>query len=124
MFVTPAYAQDAVTAPNPFLQFIPLVLMGVVFYFLLIRPQQQARKRHAAMVAAVGRGDEVVTAGGLLGKVVRAPDGPECTVQIADGVVVTVVKATLTDVRGKDAIKTPANDPAPKGTKSRTRTKG
>lgn len=119
MFFTPAYAQTAaVPAPNPFLQFVPLILMGVVFYFLLIRPQQQARKRHAAMVAAVGRGDEVVTAGGLVGKVVRAPDGPECTVQVADGVVVTVVKATLTDVRGKE-MKPAANDPAPRKNKKK-----
>lgn len=122
MFFTPAYAQAAPAAPSPLLQFVPLLLMGVVFYFLLIRPQQQARKRHAAMVAAVKRGDEVVTAGGLLGKVVRAPDGPECTVQIADGVVVTVVKATLTDVRGKDGMKPPANDAAaPRGRKAKTK---
>jgi preprotein translocase subunit YajC len=120
MFFSSAYAQAATpVAPNPFVQFIPLVLMVLVFYFLLIRPQQQARKKHAAMVAAVKRGDEVVTAGGIVGKVIRAPEGLECTVEIADGVTVNVVKSTLVDVRGKGAMKPPANDAAakPKTTK-------
>lgn len=102
MFITPAFAQEAaVQAPNPFFQLIPFILMAVVFYFLLIRPQQQARKRHQEMVSAIKRGDTVVTAGGLVGKVVKAPDGEEATVEIADGVQVTVVKSTLSDVRSR-----------------------
>ena len=105
MFLSPAYAQDAAVAgPSPLASLIPFLLMGLVFYFLLIRPQQQQRKRHMAMVEGIKRGDQVVTAGGLLGKVVRAGDGPEVTVEIADGVQVTVVRATLTDVRGRDGV--------------------
>ena len=102
MFISTAYAQDAVAGPSPIASLIPFLLMGLVFYFLLIRPQQQQRKRHMEMVSSIKRGDQVVTAGGLLGKVVRAGDGPEVTVEIADGVQVTVVRATLTDVRGRD----------------------
>ncbi|MBB4660350.1 preprotein translocase subunit YajC [Parvularcula dongshanensis] len=102
MFLSAAYAQDAAAQqPNFFTSLIPFVLMAVVFYFLLIRPQQQARKKHQAMVAGVKRGDEVLTSGGILGKVVKAPEGDECTIEIAEGVQVRVVKATLTDVRGK-----------------------
>ena len=103
MFFSTAYAQDAaVPGPSPLAQLIPFLLMGLVFYFLLIRPQMQQRKRHMAMVEGIKRGDQVVTAGGLLGKVVRAGDGPEVTVEIAEGVQVSVVRATITDVRGRD----------------------
>ena len=129
MFFSTAYAQDAVPGPSPLAQIIPFLLMGLVFYFLLIRPQMQQRKRHMAMVDGIKRGDQVVTAGGLLGKVVRAGDGPEVTVEIADGVQVTVVRATITDVRGRDgqskltgtgksAPGKPANDAATPKTKS------
>ena len=115
MFLSTAYAQDAApAAPSAFSSLIPLLLMGLVFYFLLIRPQSQARKRHLAMVSSVKRGDQVVTAGGLLGKVVRAgADSDECVVEIADGVQVTVVKATLTDVRGKDGASKAAGKGSP-----------
>lgn len=99
MFFSSAAAQTPGAAPGPGIDFlIPMVLMFVVFYFLLIRPQQQARKKHQAMVAAVKRGDTVVTAGGIVGKVTKVSDGPNVTVQIADGVNIEVVKATLTDV--------------------------
>ena len=105
MFFSTAYAQDAAVAgPSPIASLIPFLLMGLVFYFLLIRPQQQQRKRHLEMVSSIKRGDQVVTAGGLLGKVVRAGDGPEVTVEIAEGVQVTVVRATITDVRGRDGV--------------------
>ncbi len=88
------------TGMDSLMQFVPLILIFVVFYFLLIRPQQQARKKHTAMIASVKRGDTVVTAGGLVGKVVKVtkPEDPEVTIEIADGVHVNVVKATLTDV--------------------------
>jgi preprotein translocase subunit YajC len=95
-------AAPAAPAPNMILQLLPFILIFVIFYFLLIRPQQQARKRHAAMVDAVRRGDKVVTAGGLLGKVVRAGDGAEIEVELAEGVVVSVIKHTLTDVKSKN----------------------
>lgn len=115
MFFSSAYAQTAGAAPaGPGLigSLIPFLLMGLVFYFLLIRPQQQQRKKHLEMVSAVKRGDTVLTAGGILGKVVRAPDGDECTVEIAEGVQVTVVKQTLTDVRPKGAMKAANDAPA------------
>ena len=81
---------------------ILMAAMVAIFYFLLIRPQQQARKKHMDMVEAVRRGDTVVTAGGLVGKVTKVPEGStEITVELADGVQVSVIKATLSDVRSK-----------------------
>lgn len=83
------------------------VLLGAVFWFFLIRPQQARMKQHAAKIAATKRGDTVVTAGGIIGKVTKVDDN-EVEVEIASGVKVKVVKATLTDVllpTGK-----PAND--------------
>ena len=121
MFFSSAYAQEAGAAGTPSLiaNLIPFLLMGLVFYFLLIRPQQQQRKKHMAMVQAVKRGDTVLTAGGILGKVVKAPEGDECTVEIAEGVQVNVVKATLTDVRPKGGMAKPANDAPAKPSKKR-----
>ncbi|WOI52002.1 preprotein translocase subunit YajC [Parvularcula sp. LCG005] len=103
MFFSQAMAQttDAAPGPSGLSTLIPFVLMFVVFYFLLIRPQQNARKKHMEMVKGVQRGDQVVTSGGILGKVVRASDGDEIVVEIAEGVQVTVVKQTLTDVRSR-----------------------
>ena len=104
MFFSQAMAQTADGAGPPgggLMQLIPFVLMFVVFYFLLIRPQQQAQKRHREMVANVKKGDMVVTAGGILGKVIRAGEGDEIVVEIADGVNATVVKQTLTDVKSR-----------------------
>ena len=87
---------------DPFLSsLIPLVLLFGIFYFLIIRPQQQRAKAHQAMVAAVKRGDTVVTAGGLIGKVSKVKDDGEVMVEIADNVQVRVLKSTLTEVRSK-----------------------
>ena len=80
---------------------IPLILLFGIFYFLIIRPQQQRMKAHQAMVAAVKRGDTVVTAGGLIGKVSKVKDDNELLVEIADNVQVRVLKSTLTEVRSK-----------------------
>jgi preprotein translocase subunit YajC len=80
---------------------IPLILLFGIFYFLIIRPQQQRVKAHQAMVAAVKRGDTVVTAGGLIGKVSKVKDDGEVLVEIADNVQVRVLKSTLTEVRSK-----------------------
>lgn len=107
MLITPAYAQAAGAAPNPLIQLAPLIFIFVIFYFLLIRPQQQARKKHAEMVANVRRGDVVVTAGGIIGKVTKVLEGDEIMVELADNVTVKVLKATLNDVRSKSQ---PAND--------------
>lgn len=80
---------------------IPLVLLFGIFYFLIIRPQQQRMKAHQTMVSAVKRGDTVVTAGGLIGKVSKVKDDGELLVEIADNVQVRVLKSTLTEVRSK-----------------------
>ena len=87
---------------DPFLlNIVPLILLFAIFYFFIIRPQQQRVKAHQAMVAAVKRGDTVVTAGGLIGKVSKVKDDGEVLVEIADNVQVRVLKSTLTEVRSK-----------------------
>ncbi len=87
---------------DPFLlNILPLVLLFGIFYFLIIRPQQQRMKAHQAMVAGVKRGDTVVTAGGLIGKISKVKDDGEVIVEIADNVQVRVLKSTLTEVRSK-----------------------
>lgn len=91
----------AAPAPNPLTSLVPFLLIFVVFYFLIIRPQQNARKKHQAMVEGVKRGDTVVTAGGLVGKVTKVGDGAEISVKLGENVEVQVIKQTLTDVRVK-----------------------
>jgi len=81
--------------------FIPLIAIVAIMYFLMIRPQQQQRKAHEAMVAALRRGDEVVTAGGLKGKVTKVKDDEEVEVQLAEGVKVRVVRPTIARVVNK-----------------------
>ena len=80
---------------------LPLVLIFVVFYFLLIRPQQKKVKQHQAMVEALRRGDQVITQGGLIGKVTKVKEDGEIEVEIAEGVKVRVVKATIASVMSK-----------------------
>ena len=102
MILSPAYAQAGeAAAPNALVQLAPLVFIFVIFYFLLIRPQMTARKKHQEMVSNVRRGDTVVTAGGIIGKVTKVLEGDEVMVELADKVQVRVVKATLSDVRNK-----------------------
>jgi preprotein translocase subunit YajC len=114
MFATPAYAQAAGAATAPggatafLVQMMPLVLIFVIFWFLLIRPQQQRMKQHRAMIEAVKKGDSVVTGGGLIGKVTKV-EGDTVEVEIATGVKVKAVKSTLTDVTPLGGSK-PAND--------------
>ena len=100
-----AYAQAAGGAqPNAFVQLLPLVLIFVVFYFLLIRPQAKRAKEHKAMVAALAVGDEVVTAGGIIGKVTETGD-QFLTVELADGVRVKVQRHTIGAVLPKGTLK-------------------
>ena len=82
-------------------QFIPLLLIFGIMYFLLIRPQQKKMKEHQAMVNGMRRGDKVVTAGGMFGKVVKVHDEGEIEVEIADGVKVRVVQSTIAQVVSK-----------------------
>ena len=88
------------------LQMLPLLFVFIIFYVLMIRPQQRRAKAHAATIAAVQKGDEVITAGGIRGKVTKVGDD-EVEVEIAAGTKVKVVKATLSHVLGKSK---PAND--------------
>lgn len=113
MFATPAFAQTAGAAagggPQEMLmQFLPLIGLVVLFYFLMIRPQQQRMKTHQAMIANVKRNDTVVLNSGVIGKVVRVED-KEVGVEIAQGVSVKVVKSMISDVRVKGE-PAPAND--------------
>lgn len=104
MFVTPAFAQDAAAAPDGaavFAQFLPIILIFVIFYFLLIRPQQKKMKEHRAMVEALRRGDQVVTSGGIVAKVSKVQDDGMVEVEIAEGVKVKVLKHTITTVLNK-----------------------
>ena len=99
MFVTPAYAQAAggAGAGAAFAQFIPLILIFAIMYFLMIRPQQKRAKQHREMVSALKKGDQVVTQGGIIGKVASVRDD-EIEVEIASGVRVRVVRATVAQV--------------------------
>ena len=83
------------------MQIVPLIAVFAIMYFLLIRPQQQRMKNHRKMVEAVRRGDTVVTAGGIVGKVAKVRDDGEVVVEIAENVQVRVVKGTLSEVRPK-----------------------
>ncbi|MBC6416959.1 MAG: preprotein translocase subunit YajC [Rhodospirillales bacterium] len=113
MFITPAYAQDAGGA-DVVMQFLPIVLIFVVFYFLLIRPQQKRAKEHRNMVANLRRGDRVVTGGGFVGQVSKVIDDNEVQVEIADGVRVRVVRSTITTVLDRSGAP-PAAAPARRG---------
>jgi preprotein translocase subunit YajC len=90
--------------PNALMQLLPLILIFVVFYFLLIRPQAKRAKEHKAMVAALATGDEVVTSGGILGKVTEAGE-QFLTVEVAEGVRVKVQRHTVSTVLPKGTIK-------------------
>jgi preprotein translocase subunit YajC len=110
MFIANAYAQTASGLPaslSSLVQFAPLILIVIVFYFLLIRPQQTQQKTLKAMLAALKRGDRVVTAGGIIGTVKKAAEGAtELDVEIAPNVTVSVVRSTITAVINP----VPAND--------------
>jgi preprotein translocase subunit YajC len=103
MFVTPAYAQAAGDAAGPgaLQAFLPIILIFVVFYFLLIRPQQKKMKQHKEMLGAVRRGDKIVTGGGIVGTVTKVVDDAEVTVEIAEGVKVRVQRALISSVLAK-----------------------
>ena len=87
---------------DPFIStMFPLLMLFGIFYFLLIRPQQQRMKAHRQLVESVKRGDTVVTAGGLIGKVAKVKDDGEIMVEIADNVQVRVLRSTLSEVRSR-----------------------
>ena len=113
MFVTAAIAQEAgAAAPGMggadlLIQFAPILLLVVIFWLLIFRPQQKRMKAQQAMLSAITRGDTVVTTGGIVGKVTKAVDGEDLEVQIADGVRIKVVRGMISDVRTKSQ---PVND--------------
>ncbi|MDA7564583.1 preprotein translocase subunit YajC [Pelagibacteraceae bacterium] len=82
-------------------QFIPLILIFVIFYFLLIRPQQKRIKEHKSMVDSLNRGDDIVTSGGIVGKVVRVLEDDKAEVEIAENVTVKIIKSTVSQVLSK-----------------------
>jgi preprotein translocase subunit YajC len=99
MLISPAYAQDLTSMFGSASQFLPLVLIFGVFYFLLIRPQQQRAKEMKAMLAALKRGDRVVTGGGILGVVQKIKEGSnEVEVELGPNLRVTVLRETITTV--------------------------
>ncbi len=100
MFVTPAFAQEA-GGFGAFGSFIPLILIFVIMYFLLIRPQQKKVKDHRKMVDSLRRGDKVVTQGGLIGRVTKVKEENELEVEIAQGVTARVVRSTIAQVLTK-----------------------
>jgi preprotein translocase subunit YajC len=104
MFVTEALAQTT-GAPaggaDLLIQFAPFVLIFVIMYFLLIRPQRQKAQRHRDMISNVRRGDTIVTAGGLIGKVAKVVDDSEVQVELSEGVKVRVVRGMIAEVRSK-----------------------
>jgi preprotein translocase subunit YajC len=106
MFITPAFAQGMPSflggdSGNMIVQFMPLILIIVIMYFLVLRPQQQRMKRHQEMVKALRRGDTVVSNGGLVGKVTKVVDDEQVEVEIADGVRVRQMRSMVSEVRAK-----------------------
>ena len=114
MFVTSAVAQDTTAPVAPSLgagdllvQFAPILLLVVIFWLLIFRPQQKRLKAQQAMLSAITRGDTIVTSGGIVGKVTKAVDGEDLEVEIAQGTRVKIVRSMVTDVRSKS---NPVND--------------
>jgi len=103
-FISPAWAQAGGQA-DPIMSFLPLIIIFVLFYFLLIRPQHKRQKEHRQMVEALEAGQEIVTGGGVLGKVTDVGD-LWVTVEVADGVSVKVQRSTVAALMPKDTIKT------------------
>jgi preprotein translocase subunit YajC len=105
MLISPAYAQSSgmsgMMDQSAVLQFLPLALIFVVFYFLLIRPQQQKQKQHKTMIDALRRGDRIVTGGGVLGTVSKVVGPEEVEVDIATGVRIRVLRSTIASVLAK-----------------------
>jgi len=108
--ISPAYAQDAAGGAGIVMQLLPLVLIFVVFYFLLIRPQQNKMKQHREMLGQIKRGDRIVTAGGIVATITKVKEGSdEIEAEIAPNVRVSVVRGTITSLIRPEA----ANDEKP-----------
>ena len=103
MFFTPAYAQAAGSGGfgSTFGSLIPLLLIFAIMYFIIIRPQQKKAKEHNQMVAALKRGDQVLTQGGIIGKITKVKDEAEIELEIASNTKVRVMKSTIVNVLSK-----------------------
>jgi preprotein translocase subunit YajC len=102
MFVTPAYAQTAGATPDALISILPFVLIFVIMYFMIIRPQRTQLKKRGDMLSAIRRGDTVVTGGGFVGKVTKVNDGSdELEVDLGNGLKVTAIRQTIAEVRVK-----------------------
>jgi len=109
MFVTAALAQSTGTPAAPgaggisdlLIQFAPILLLVVIFWLLIFRPQQKRAKAQREMLSAISRGDTVVTTGGIVGKVTKAVDGEDLEIEIAQGTRVKVVRGMIADVRSR-----------------------
>ncbi|MDP1635661.1 MAG: preprotein translocase subunit YajC [Gallionellaceae bacterium] len=105
MFISNAYAEGAATPQGGgFMEFLPLIALLAVFYFLILRPQQKRAKEHKSLIEALQKGDEVVTVGGILGKVTKVGE-ENVVVEIAENVIVQVQKAAIQNVLPKGTIK-------------------
>ena len=103
MFAAPAFAQAAGAPTGGLLNsmLVPMLLVFAIMYFFMIRPQQKKMKEHQAMLGALRKGDQVITQGGVIGKILKVKDDSEVEVEIATGVKVRVVRATIVKVIGK-----------------------
>ena len=102
MLITPAYAQSPFGGSTDMLtSLLPFVLIFVIMYFLILRPQQKRVKQHAELVKNVRKGDTVITSGGLVGRVTKVVDDDQVEIEIADGVRVRQMRQMVTDVRAK-----------------------
>lgn len=103
-FVSEAFAQDAAGDPgaNPIVQFIPFILIFVVFYFLIIRPQQKKQKKHQNMLSALKKGDKVVTTGGIYGTIAKMGDD-RLTLEIADKIRIQVERHQVSRLANESA---------------------
>ena len=102
MFISPAYAQTPSFLGGEGMSFlVPMVLVFVIMYFLILRPQQKRVKQHAEMVKNVRKGDTVITSGGMVGRVTKVVDDDQLEIEIADGVRIRQVRGMVSDVRAK-----------------------
>jgi preprotein translocase subunit YajC len=104
VFISNAYAQTAGGAEGGMLSFLPIILMFVVLYFLMIRPQMKRQKEHKSMMEALTKGDEVVTAGGVVGRITKITDA-YVTVEISEGTEILVQKSAVATLLPKGTIK-------------------
>ena len=104
MFISPAYAQGSLFGggnADMITSLLPFVLIFVIMYFLILRPQQKRVKQHAEMVKNVRKGDTVITSGGLIGRVTKVVDDDQVEIEVADGVRVRQMRSMVSDVRAK-----------------------